>query len=124
MYWTKSGVLATEGTNLAADEIPAGRFPHTGPPASVSVESLGFKSPPPPSTWRGAGPRRCVKTKMLVVVAADDHMVNPGPALVFAKMTHSQTLVLPAGCGHVAFVCQKDLLYRCIRRFSGFWTSN
>jgi homoserine O-acetyltransferase/O-succinyltransferase len=50
-----------------------------------------------------------VKTRMLIVVAADDHMVNPDPALAFAKMTHSQTLVLAEGCDHVAFVCQKEL---------------
>ena len=37
---------------------------------------------------------RKVKAKVLVVVAAQDHMVNPGPALAFAKLLGARTLVI------------------------------
>jgi homoserine O-acetyltransferase len=58
-----------------------------------------------------------VKTRSLVVVAAEDHMVNPGPALRFAKLIQANTLVLPGDCGHTAFFCQKEMLYSTVTRF-------
>jgi homoserine O-acetyltransferase len=40
-----------------------------------------------------------VKAKVLIVSATQDHMVNPLPALGFAKLIHAQTLVLESDCG-------------------------
>ena len=58
-----------------------------------------------------------VKARTLIVVAEEDHMVNPGPALMFAQLLHAPTVVLPGECGHLAISCQKDMLYAAIVRF-------
>ena len=41
-----------------------------------------------------------VKAKVLVIVASQDHCVNPAPALSFAKLLHARTLVLTGDAGH------------------------
>jgi homoserine O-acetyltransferase len=48
---------------------------------------------------------RKVQAKMLIVNAQQDHMVNPIPALAFARLVHAQTLVLTSDCGHMAPGC-------------------
>ena len=49
---------------------------------------------------------RAVQAKMLIINAEQDHMVNPIPALAFAKLIHAQTLVLTSDCGHMAPGCE------------------
>ena len=58
-----------------------------------------------------------VTAEMLVVVGAQDHMVTPGPALEFADLTNSQTLVFDNGCGHQSFRCEQDRAFDEIRAF-------
>jgi homoserine O-acetyltransferase len=65
---------------------------------------------------RAAG---AVRAQALIVVASDDHIVNPAPALAFARLSRAETIVLPAGCGHGAFMCEKDLLNPAVDRFLG-----
>lgn len=60
-----------------------------------------------------------VKAKVLIVVAAQDHMVNPGPALEFAPLIHAQTLVLDSDCGHLSPGCRADEMYPVVREFLG-----
>jgi homoserine O-acetyltransferase len=60
-----------------------------------------------------------VRAQALIVVASDDHIVNPAPALAFARLSHAETIVLPAGCGHGAFMCEKDLLNPAVDTFLG-----
>jgi len=47
-----------------------------------------------------------VHAKVLVVASQQDHMVNPGPALEFAKLLGAQTLLLTSDCGHRAPGCE------------------
>jgi homoserine O-acetyltransferase len=47
-----------------------------------------------------------VKARVLIIAATQDHMVNPLPALGFAKLIHAQTLVLDSDCGHMAPGCE------------------
>jgi homoserine O-acetyltransferase len=49
-----------------------------------------------------------VQARMLIVASQQDHAVNPGPALEFARLVHAQTLVLHGDCGHVAPFCEAD----------------
>jgi homoserine O-acetyltransferase len=49
-----------------------------------------------------------VRARMLIVASEQDHAVNPGPALEFARLVHAQTLVLHGDCGHVAAFCEID----------------
>jgi homoserine O-acetyltransferase/O-succinyltransferase len=49
---------------------------------------------------------RLVHAKVLVVASQQDHMVNPGPALEFAKLLGAKTLLLTSDCGHRAPGCE------------------
>ncbi len=48
-----------------------------------------------------------VRAKALVVVGVLDHMVNPQPALDFAKLLQASTLELDSDCGHLAPGCDE-----------------
>ena len=56
-----------------------------------------------------------VKAKMLVIVARQDHLVNPLTALHFAELRKAPTLVLESDCGHQATVCQNALMTMAAR---------
>ncbi|HWL88390.1 MAG TPA: hypothetical protein VNO21_21455, partial [Polyangiaceae bacterium] len=58
---------------------------------------------------------RRVKAKMLIVVAAQDHMVNPGPSEVFAKAATAKLVVLEGPCGHLAPGCEQSTLAQHVR---------
>jgi homoserine O-acetyltransferase len=58
-----------------------------------------------------------VKAKVLIVVSARDHMVNPQPALDFAPLVHAQTLVLESDCGHLAPGCESAKMYPAVKQF-------
>lgn len=47
-----------------------------------------------------------VKARVLVVVAARDHVVTPGPAIEFARLLRAQLLTLEGDCGHLAPGCE------------------
>lgn len=46
-----------------------------------------------------------VRSKMLVVVSAEDHMVNPSPAVEFAKVIGAPVVTLDSPCGHLSLSC-------------------
>ena len=58
-----------------------------------------------------------VHAKVLVVASQQDHMVNPGPALEFAKLLGAQTLLLTSDCGHLAPGCEANKLNPAVRAF-------
>jgi homoserine O-acetyltransferase len=58
-----------------------------------------------------------VKAKLLVIVAAQDHMVNPTPARQFAGLTHSTVVELTGPCGHLANGCEQDKVKRAVTDF-------
>jgi len=58
-----------------------------------------------------------VKSRVLVVAAAQDHMVNPQPALDFAPLIHAQTLVLESDCGHRSPGCESAKMYPVVKAF-------
>ena len=58
-----------------------------------------------------------VKAKVLVVVAAQDHMVNPKPALDFAALIGAKTLILDSDCGHLAPGCEAEKINPAVRSF-------
>ena len=60
---------------------------------------------------------RRVKAKVLVVVAAQDHLVNPKPALDFAALLGAKTMVLESDCGHKAVNCDSAQLFPAVRAF-------
>jgi homoserine O-acetyltransferase len=58
-----------------------------------------------------------VKSRVLVVASAQDHMVNPQPALDFAKLIGAKTLVVDSDCGHLATSCEAATLDPAVRAF-------
>ncbi len=60
---------------------------------------------------------RAVQTKMFIINAQQDHMVNPILALAFARLIHAPTLVLTSDCGHMAPGCEMDKVAPAINRF-------
>jgi len=60
---------------------------------------------------------KMLKPKFLIVVAAQDHMVNPTPALELAKYLDARTLILPSDCGHLAPGCDYDKLAPAVQEF-------
>ena len=58
-----------------------------------------------------------IKAKMLIVNARQDHMVDPIPALGFAKLIHAPTIVLESDCGHMSPGCEIGTLGPQIDRF-------
>lgn len=47
-----------------------------------------------------------VKARVLVVVSLQDRMVNPDPAVEFARYLKADLMALDSECGHGAFVCE------------------
>ncbi|MFN0105229.1 MAG: alpha/beta fold hydrolase [Bryobacteraceae bacterium] len=58
-----------------------------------------------------------VTAKMLIVVATQDHMVNPKTALAFARIGGHATLELTGNCGHMALGCEQARLSSIVRNF-------
>jgi homoserine O-acetyltransferase len=58
-----------------------------------------------------------VKAHVLVVVAAQDHMVNPMPAEDFAKAIGARIFVLDSNCGHISTTCEAGKLDPVVRAF-------
>ncbi|MGO9323550.1 MAG: alpha/beta fold hydrolase [Terracidiphilus sp.] len=58
-----------------------------------------------------------VKARVLVVVAAQDHMVNPLPAEDFAKAIGAKVFVLNSDYGHISFAYETAKLGPVVRAF-------
>ena len=63
------------------------------------------------------GAAAVTKAKTLVIVAARDAVVTPGPALRFAKLIGARTVVLEGNCGHLATVCENAKVNAEIQEF-------
>jgi homoserine O-acetyltransferase len=58
-----------------------------------------------------------VRARVLVVVGLQDHMVNPQPALDFARLLVAPTVELNSDCGHLANSCEAEKLVPIVARF-------
>lgn len=58
-----------------------------------------------------------VKAKSLVVVSKFDHTVTPAPALKFAELLRSQTIVVEGDCGHLIHLCGFENINKAIAEF-------
>ncbi|MGA3026502.1 MAG: alpha/beta fold hydrolase [Bryobacteraceae bacterium] len=79
-----------------------------------AMMSLDVSKPFGESLARAA---RTVKAKVLIVVAKQDHMVNPLSALEFAAAIGAPIIQLESDCGHLSPGCEKDTLYPRVRAF-------
>jgi homoserine O-acetyltransferase len=60
---------------------------------------------------------RAVKAKVLVVASRQDHMVNPAPALEFAKLLNATLVLLEGDCGHLAPGCEGAKMTPAVQEF-------
>jgi homoserine O-acetyltransferase/O-succinyltransferase len=60
---------------------------------------------------------KSIRARMLIVVASQDQMVNPGPAIELAKLTGAQLLTLGNDCGHLAPGCEWDVVTKAVQEF-------
>ena len=60
-----------------------------------------------------------VRARVLVVPSLQDHMVNPTPALNFARLIHARVFKLTSDCGHLATGCESKRLYPAVNAFLG-----
>jgi homoserine O-acetyltransferase/O-succinyltransferase len=60
---------------------------------------------------------RRVKAGFLAVVAAQDHMVNPGPARRFAEALSAPVIELTGPCGHLAPNCENARMVSAVASF-------
>ncbi|MDX2044166.1 MAG: alpha/beta fold hydrolase [Acidobacteriota bacterium] len=60
---------------------------------------------------------KTVKAKVLVVVARQDMMVNPDPAIEFARLLKSELLEVNNACGHVYATCEGDKVNAAVTKF-------
>jgi len=58
-----------------------------------------------------------VKAKVLVIVARQDHVVTPQPAIDFAALLHAPILTLDSDCGHLAPSCEQPKVAAAIADF-------
>jgi homoserine O-acetyltransferase len=58
-----------------------------------------------------------VRARVLVVPSMQDHMVNPRPALDFAKLIHARVFKLTSDCGHGAPGCESQRLDQAVSAF-------
>ncbi|MCL5020686.1 MAG: hypothetical protein M1339_03290, partial [Bacteroidetes bacterium] len=58
-----------------------------------------------------------VKAKVFEIVNLQDHMVNPNPAIQFAKLIHARLLELNSDCGHLGPSCQSEKVDKAINNF-------
>ena len=79
-----------------------------------AMMSLNVAAPFGDSMERAAA---VVKAKFLVVVATQDHMVNPEPAVAFAKLLHATVVELEGDCGHLSPGCEMPKLVSEAGRF-------
>jgi homoserine O-acetyltransferase/O-succinyltransferase len=69
--------------------------------------------------WAGdmAKAAAAVKARVLIVVGLQDHMVNPQPALAFARLLQASTLELDSDCGHVVTSCEGRKIGVAVAKF-------
>ncbi|WP_158944144.1 alpha/beta fold hydrolase [Granulicella sp. S190] len=60
---------------------------------------------------------RGVPVKFLVIVAAEDRMVTPQPALEWAKVTGAETYISPGSCAHLIMNCDAEAVSSRVERF-------
>jgi len=58
-----------------------------------------------------------IQVKQLIVAAVNDHLVNPAPALAWARAAHAETYVSTGDCGHRIFECDGPAITRAVRAF-------
>ena len=60
---------------------------------------------------------RSTKARFLIIVSAEDHLVNPQPALDWAAALGAPTYVSRGACAHLIMTCDADAVSTRVRQF-------
>jgi homoserine O-acetyltransferase len=60
---------------------------------------------------------KLVHAKVFVIASRQDHMVNPVPAIEFARLIGAKLLILNSDCGHLAPGCEADKVNPALAAF-------
>jgi homoserine acetyltransferase len=58
-----------------------------------------------------------VKAKVLIIASKQDRMVNPHPAIDFAKLINAETLIRNNNCEHMGTDCEMTKVGKAINKF-------
>lgn len=58
-----------------------------------------------------------VKAELFIIVSQQDHIVNPTPAIEFARLTNAELLVFENDCGHLAPGCEMERFVKAVHQF-------
>jgi homoserine O-acetyltransferase/O-succinyltransferase len=79
-----------------------------------AIAALDVSAPFGGSMKRAAA---AVRARLLVVVPDRDEVVDPAPALEFARLARAEVVVLDGRCGHRAPACESGIVQGAIARF-------
>jgi homoserine O-acetyltransferase/O-succinyltransferase len=79
-----------------------------------AIAALDVSAPFGGSMERAAA---AVRARLLVVVPERDEVVDPGPALEFARLAGAEVLVLDGRCGHRATTCESEAIRSAVDGF-------
>ncbi|MGO9438768.1 MAG: alpha/beta hydrolase [Terracidiphilus sp.] len=57
------------------------------------------------------------RARFLIIVAAKDHLVNPEPALAWAKVLRAPTYISQGDCAHLIMTCDAEAVSTRVRKF-------
>ncbi|MCF7797346.1 MAG: alpha/beta fold hydrolase [Lentisphaeria bacterium] len=60
---------------------------------------------------------KAVRAGMLIIVSQQDHIVNPTPAIEFARLTGAELVVFENDCGHLAPGCEMARFVEIVHQF-------
>ena len=58
-----------------------------------------------------------VKTKVLIIVSQQDHLVNPISSVELSKVLKCNLYELTGDCGHIAVFCELDKVQQAVSAF-------
>ena len=58
-----------------------------------------------------------IKARVMIIVSKTDHIVNPKPALDFAKIIDAETFIFGNNCGHLAPGCEMKKFIEVVNNF-------
>jgi len=104
-----SALIKKDGENMVNSTNPENWICQIKAMLKQDIYSSSGKSP--------ADFKSLIKAKILVVVATQDHMVNPLTAITFAKENGTALLELTGDCGHMASTCEAEKLNAAVKNF-------
>ena len=105
--------------NMKAEEVDARMTTHRA--SVVALDPFDYMSQLRAMIAHDVGPdaevAKVIRAAMLIVVALQDEMVNPGPARELARITQSPLVTLSGDCGHLAAACESEIVSREVAQF-------